>query len=72
MARDAAGARIDLNTVTTTVVSRHDLADAIEVFTPDLTGPACWHVPSGLSTRFSEITARAPLGPHSLAVITAR
>src|SRR3989442_6464817 len=44
MARDAAGARIDLNTVTTTVVSGHDLADAIEAFTPDLTGPVGWHV----------------------------
>jgi hypothetical protein len=44
MVRDAAGARIDLSTVTTTVVSSHDHADAIETPTPDLTGPACWHV----------------------------
>jgi hypothetical protein len=43
-ARDAAGARIDLNTVTTTVVSRHDLADAIAAIHAGLTGPACWHV----------------------------
>ena len=41
MARDAAGARIDLNTVTTTVVR---ISSSLTRFTPDLTGPACWHV----------------------------
>jgi hypothetical protein len=35
MAGDAAGARLDLKTVATTVVSSRDLADAIAASTPD-------------------------------------
>jgi hypothetical protein len=35
MASDVAGARIDLKTVATTVVSSRDLADAIAPSTPD-------------------------------------